>query len=39
MYMSSEGRFVKPVVQNLLPHRLVDWELVLQPLTKGAFHQ
>ena len=36
MYLSPEGRFVKPVVQSLLPHRLVDEELVIQPFTKGG---
>ena len=36
MYLSPEGRLVKPVVQSLLPHKLVDGELVLQPLTKGG---
>ena len=36
MYLSLEGRFVNPVVQSLLPHRLVDGKLVLQPLKKGG---
>ena len=39
MYLSPEGHLVKPVIQSLLPHRLVNGKLVHQPLTKGAFHQ
>jgi hypothetical protein len=35
MYLSLEGRLVKPIVQSFLPHKLVNGELVFQPLMKG----
>ena len=36
LYLSPEGRLEKPIVQSLLPHRLVDKKIVIQPFTKGG---